>query len=345
MKETCIQSIIIAFAVIGMLFPANLFGQAEQILDIHFPVEGEVTFSNDFDHPRGDKLHRATDIFAEKLTPVLAAQDGVITFMPIPEPSWGFGIFMRGNDGYNYHYIHLNNDTPGTDDGEGGPKYAYAHGLKAGSRVERGQVIGWLGDSGNAEQTPPHLHFEIEDKQGNRINPYFSLLKAYAEQQGSEDSGAFDPDLEQKLGSTISMALKLSPKRNVDCEAEALLKTPDSTVTYYCGVDGGLYMFPNEHVYFSWYEDFSDIKTVAADAIVAVPIRGFVPYRPGWQLVKRAISSKIYAVAHGGVLRPIPSPEIAAAIFGKNWSKLVHDLYDLFFAQYEIGEVVEGATT
>src|SRR5690606_32955657 len=106
------------------------------------------------------------------------------------EPSYGYMVTVCGDDGREYHYIHLNNDSPGTDDGRGGPAGAYAPGIRPGVRVARGQWIGYLGDSGNAETTPPHLHFEIEDPRlgdarvrggryrGDRINPYPSLVAA-----------------------------------------------------------------------------------------------------------------------------------------------------------------------
>lgn len=160
-----------------LLLPTTAFAQVRSIV---FPVDGIASFRDDYLDPRGGgtRLHHATDLFADKHTPVVAAVDGVIVYMPIPEPSWGYMITLQGNDGYQYRYIHLNNDSIGTDDGAGGPSLAYAPGLKRGSSVQAGQVIGWLGDSGNAEHTAPHLHFEIHAPGGNRINPYQSLIVA-----------------------------------------------------------------------------------------------------------------------------------------------------------------------
>ena len=64
-------------------------------------------------------------------------------------------------DGWRYHYFHLNNDTPGSDDGRGDALWTYPAGLRVGDRVRAGQIIGYMGDSGNSEHSVPHLHFEI----------------------------------------------------------------------------------------------------------------------------------------------------------------------------------------
>jgi peptidoglycan hydrolase-like protein with peptidoglycan-binding domain len=79
------------------------------------------------------------------------------------------------DDGWASGYIHMNNDTPGTDDGKG---WGIAAGLSRGSHVAAGQLIGWVGDSGNAEGTYAHLHFELIDPHGVYVDPYVSLLAA-----------------------------------------------------------------------------------------------------------------------------------------------------------------------
>lgn len=146
--------------------------------DISFPILGGGKFSNDFTAPRSNGMHRATDVFAPKHTPLVSPVDGTIYYLVNPEPSWGWSLGIRGVDGYDYNFIHINNDTPGTDDSHGGPMNAYAPDMKVGNTVVKGQHIGWVGDSGNAETTPPHLHFEIYDSNDNPINPYPYLLNA-----------------------------------------------------------------------------------------------------------------------------------------------------------------------
>jgi hypothetical protein len=77
-------------------------------------------------------------------------------------------LALRHDDGWESWYIHLNNDTPGTDDGLG---YGIVDGLESGSHVTAGQLIGWVGDSGNAEWAGSHLHFELHDPAGTVVNP------------------------------------------------------------------------------------------------------------------------------------------------------------------------------
>jgi hypothetical protein len=126
-----------------------------------FPVIGTSNYSDTFYASRASGVHHAIDIFAPKHSSVVAVKDGTVTYVGYPQPSWGWEVEITDEDGFTYLYIHLNNDNPGTDDGNGGAMHAYAPDIKEGNKVVRGQHIGYVGDSGNAETTPPHLHFEI----------------------------------------------------------------------------------------------------------------------------------------------------------------------------------------
>jgi hypothetical protein len=175
-KHTLPVLVALSLALVGSIIVAP---KAQAAREITFPVIGSATFTNDFNAGRsGGRTHGATDIFAPKHRKLVAAVDGVVTFVGYPQPSYGYIVIIRDNDGYTYKYIHINNDTPGTDDGSGGGMHAYAPDMKAGNRVVKGQFIGYLGDSGNAETTPPHLHFEIFNDEDERVNPYQSLVEA-----------------------------------------------------------------------------------------------------------------------------------------------------------------------
>ena len=144
--------------------------------DIRFPVIGEVSYTDTFGEPRGSgRTHEGQDLLGDKMQQLVAADSGVITMITWPEASYGYYIKLTADDGWTYSYVHLNNDTPGTDDGAAGREDIYGPGIEKGARVERGQLLGYLGDSGNAEHTAPHLHFEMRDADGVLVNPMASL--------------------------------------------------------------------------------------------------------------------------------------------------------------------------
>jgi len=115
------------------------------------------------------KLHEATDILAPRGTPIVAVEDGVIEKLFLSKPG-GLTIYEFDPQGtYCYYYAHLDH---------------YAAGLREGMRVKRGDVIGYVGTTGNAPPQTPHLHFTIyrlgaEKRwwQGTPIDPYPVLLK------------------------------------------------------------------------------------------------------------------------------------------------------------------------
>lgn len=152
--------------------------QAADVRDITFPVIGSVRYSDDFGDPRSGHTHEGNDLLGRKLQPLVAAVTGTIRSVAYPQPEYGYAVFIEDEDGYQYWYLHINNDTPGTDDGRGGGREAYAPDMERGLPVVAGQLIGWMGDSGNAEGTTSHLHFEIHRPDGNVINPYLSLQNA-----------------------------------------------------------------------------------------------------------------------------------------------------------------------
>jgi len=105
--------------------------------------------------PRGtDRLHEGQDIFAPKGTPVLSATPGMV--YNIGENNLGGQtVSVIGSGGRVYYYAHLDK---------------YAPGLAIGDRVTTRTVLGYVGTTGNAQGTPPHLHFGIYTSSG-AINP------------------------------------------------------------------------------------------------------------------------------------------------------------------------------
>lgn len=163
--------LLIGVLVGGFVQPVK----AATLRTIVFPVLGSTSYRDDFGDPRVGHTHEGNDIFGVKMQPLVAAVDGTARFVAYPQPSYGWYISIEDSEGYTYRYLHINNDTPGTDDGLGGAMNAYAPGMERGWAVKRGQLIGYMGDSGNAERTSTHLHFEIRGPDGVAVNPFRSL--------------------------------------------------------------------------------------------------------------------------------------------------------------------------
>jgi len=331
------KKIILAISIFTLMLPPQT--GAEEIRQIVFPIQGVyTTFSDTFGDPRaGGRVHEGTDIFAKKMTPLVSAVDGRVTSLPQEEPSWGYGIYINDNDGYSYRYYHVNNDTPGTDDGLGGTVYAYAPTISRGSLVKAGQLIGWVGDSGNAENVGAHLHFEIHTPDGAAINSYPSLLAA-------AHPGSFNPEAARLSAQTINEDKSLVSTTVTTCTSNTLIKG-SSTAVYYCGANGKRYVFPNQKIYASWYADFKNVITITDEQLAQIALGGNVTYRPGVRMVKIQTDPRIYVVDKGGVLRYVTTPEIGQSMYGSKWSTYVDDLSDAFFVNYTVGESITAPLT
>jgi len=135
-----------------------------EVTPIVFPVEGPVLFDDGFGRCRDgcSRRHAGFDLHADRLQRLLATTSGtIVAVVDEPVNNAGNYLILEGDDGIEYWYLHVNNDTPGTDDGLNPPEWRFAPGLEVGSRVIAGEFVGYLGDSGNAETTAPHLHFEM----------------------------------------------------------------------------------------------------------------------------------------------------------------------------------------
>jgi hypothetical protein len=150
-----------------------------QLRPITFPVAGPVTYVDDFGACRDGcrRHHEGNDVIGDRLQPLLAMHDGVIDHL-VDHPTAGYGVVIRDSEGWEYNVYHVNNDTPGTDDGRDDGAWRYAEGIVPGATVHAGQLIGWMGDSGNAEESVPHAHVEIRRPDGAAINPYWNLRYA-----------------------------------------------------------------------------------------------------------------------------------------------------------------------
>lgn len=140
---------------------------------IIFPVVGRVTYQDDFGDPRGQGGHQGNDIMAPRRALAIAAEGGRVEFHT---GSWRAGcmLYLHGRSGTTYLYIHLNNDLTRANDNRGGcvRGVAFAPRLRSGQRVRRGQLLGYVGDSGDANGISPHLHFELHPNGRGAVSPY-----------------------------------------------------------------------------------------------------------------------------------------------------------------------------
>ena len=171
-----------AAATQGLLRNVNL-AQAGGRLAINgfaFPVADPHSFASTFGAPRsGGRLHQGNDIFAPYGTPLPAAERGVVGKMGA-DTLGGIKLWISGESGTSYYYAHLS---------------AFAANVVNGTVVEVGDVVGFVGDSGNARGTSPHLHFEIHPSNGPAIDPY-PVLKAADDagrQQAAQQATAAQP--------------------------------------------------------------------------------------------------------------------------------------------------------
>lgn len=170
------------------------------VRDITFPVAGsDYTYGDTFGACRSgcQRGHEGTDIMTPKLTKLLAARDATVTWSKntaTPDGSSGNYLMLTDSDGWEYWYIHINNDSPGTDDGANPTEWIFAPGVERGSVVEAGQHIAYAGDSGNAEWSGSHLHFEIHKPDGSVINPYKSLRAATTGEPTAADARSSEAD-------------------------------------------------------------------------------------------------------------------------------------------------------
>jgi hypothetical protein len=145
-----------------------------------FPLVGPAQYHNDFGEPRPIGNEEGNDILTPRHTPVVAAEDGTLKFWT--DSGAGCMLYLYGRSGTEYVYLHMNNDVsrnPNTNDNRGKCKAggSYAPGLKDGQKVVAGQLIGFSGDSGNADGIP-HLEFQMHPHGGKPVSPYKTLNRA-----------------------------------------------------------------------------------------------------------------------------------------------------------------------
>lgn len=128
----------------------------------------------------------------------------------------------------------------------------------------------------------------------------------------------------------------------LECVGETDVNDPCRGVYYYA-TDGKRHAFPNEKVFFTWFEDFDSVAEVSVDFLSSLPLGANVTYHPGTRMVKFQSMPTVYAVDARGVLRAISSEEVAEELYGSDWNQQIDDISDAFYGNYDFGETIDSA--
>ena len=198
-----------------------------------FPVAAPTTYTDDFGDPRSDgPPHPGNDLLAARRAPAVAAEAGTISFWTTSKTA-GCMLYLHGDSGTTYQYIHLNNDLTRKNDNRGAcvPGVAYAKGLEDGARVAAGQLVGYVGDSGDANGIHPHLHFEVHPGGGAAVDPYPYLQSARRLLFFAREGTPFSLVLQGTVAASGDGTLQVALTTVRSYPANALLRKLAQTVT------------------------------------------------------------------------------------------------------------------
>jgi hypothetical protein len=176
--RTTARGVLFLAATIGLAVGSAVAFAATVPEHIIFPVVGKVAYTDDFGQPRPGGPHLGNDIIAEKKWPAVAAEAGKVKYWTTSSAA-GCMLYLYGESGTTYLYIHLNNDLTLKNDNRGKCVKGTAYTVKNGAKVAAGQQIAYVGDTGDADGRSSHLHFEFHPGGGKAVSPYPYLQKAY----------------------------------------------------------------------------------------------------------------------------------------------------------------------
>ena len=219
-----------------------------------FPVGGgrDTDIGSDFGDPRdgGARDHHGIDIFAPRGTPALAAAPATVSRVEIT-PRGGKVVWLRDRRGHSLYYAHLDSQT-----------------VVRGGTVDTGDTVGFVGNTGNARTTPPHLHFGVYSR--GPVNPYWFVYRPRGEapRLAADTSLLGDWARVVRAGATLRSAASPASTRIAELER--------NTVVRLVGAVGGWYRvrLPNgSSGYLAWSSvEAADHAADVATVTTAAPI-------------------------------------------------------------------------
>ncbi|MBI2475244.1 hypothetical protein HYV69_02335 [Candidatus Uhrbacteria bacterium] len=120
------------------------------------------------------------------------------------------------------------------------------------------------------------------------------------------------------------------------CQVNAQINDPCKAVYFYAS-DGKRHAFPNDKVFFTWFDNFDSVKEVSSSFMSSLQLGKNVTYHPGTKMVKFQTVPTVYTVSKKGELRAIASEQIATELYGSTWNKQIDDISDAFVGNYTFG--------
>lgn len=143
---------------------------------------------------------------------------------------------------------------------------------------------------------------------------------------------------------SVGLATLAVPTASAAASMGDLVKGESLSTVYFYGYDGMRYTFPNEKIYFSWFEDFSDVEEISDSDLADIDLAGNVMVRPGTYWIKVTSSAETYVVSTSGAILHVASEDVATDYAGSDWNEGIIDMPDAFFVDYTTGAPLSEAT-
>lgn len=176
----------------------------------------------------------------------------------------------------------------------------------------------------------PYRYVRITAEAGNWRLDAITAASVVTQEESGDEEPVNEELVEEDTTSTQGMLLKLPDDHDAATTVDAAV--------YMIGADGMRHAFPNEAIFYSWYEDFSSLSYIDETNMASYPLGANVAIRPGTSLIKLTNNAKVYAVESDNILHWIQTEELATTLYGTDWASRVVEIPDVFFSSYTLGD-------